>query len=201
MKNNLFFRKREEESPGLYIKDPLTGENVSLYDGTEPKRPRESILTDDIQISEVPEDGDSIISEFYGKSDVYSDMSRSIFKMEEYMNTMPDSLPMDVKIKTVINVLITSGFIPVNLLNDGRERLDYIQTNCDNIVNSNNKKIEDLEDEISKLELEIDKHRQTILTAQKRIESVKNAVSKESKRIDTLMNYIMSTSPNITKEE
>lgn len=194
---NLFFKRKEEEVLGPAMRDPLTGEIISLDDlppavnspdySTVKYSDSDVSLHEDIPVTE-------IINGFYSEKSDFSDKTKSIFKMEEFMATMPESLPMNVKLQTVINVLITSGFDPEKMVEDGQARVDYIHSRMAQIQSDNAVKVEKREKEISNLESQIDNHRQVILETKKNSESVEKAVHEETERLTKLINDIISVS-------
>lgn len=182
---------------GSTMRDPITGELIPLDEVSPVVRSIDSSsityadsgvpLYEDVPVTE-------IINGFYSEKPEFSDKTKSIFKMEEFMATMPESLPMNVKLQTVINVLITSGFDPEKMVEDGQARVDYIHSRMEQIQSDNAVKVEKRETEISNLESQIDNHRQVILETKKNSESVEKAVYEETERLTKLINDILSVS-------
>lgn len=119
---------------------------------------------------EVPEsiDTSGLVStdEVYEKFGL-TDMEKSIFKVDEFRNTLPDSLPTQVQRETVLKVLNTSHLDIEELKGDAYKRLDALGATLDATKGDTDKIVEESKEKIKNLEEEIDKLKQTINDRQK----------------------------------
>lgn len=119
-----------------------------------------------------------------------SDTSKSIFKIEELINSLPKEMPNETKKTTVLSMLAIFGLTTDEVLCDGIERHEMIESALlgiteenKKVINSNNEMIEQKKLEIQKLEKD---NADRILV----IQSTENKIKAESNRIKTLIKFI-----------
>ncbi|MFW6008232.1 MAG: hypothetical protein ACOCP8_03105 [archaeon] len=147
----------------IFQKLGMVKENENINYGNDEL---ENLTWDDDTLEDtyIPEDmnveGLVEIEEVYEKYNLI-DQTKSIFKVDEFSKTLPDSLPTDVKRQSVMGILQASGLVVTDLLDDSNERIDALKGvllafsgETDDIINSNN-------EEITKLETKIDELKRT----------------------------------------
>jgi hypothetical protein len=134
--------------------------------------------------------------EFLGVDEIYSrlqldyDKRRTIFLVNEFLSALPDSLPTDVKRKSVKDIIMASGIDINNLMDDAFRRLDALNTvlesqlnKTEEIVANNNRAIAELENQIMEIRKEITERK-------KMQEDQKNAIEYENQRIKYNVQFI-----------
>lgn len=139
----------------------------------------------------------NFINDVYNKAGL-SDLSRSIFKVEEISATLPNTLPEDTLRQSIIGVLSSFNLSVSDLVYDGKSRLDNVETcrseaeaDYNNRISNNNDQIESLKRKISDLEAE-----NLNITESKNM--MNSAAYKEEERINKLITFI---NPSNSKEE
>ena len=131
----------------------------------------------------------NLVSDIYSANGL-SDFARSIFKVEELMNSFPKEMPKSTKKSTVLSVLSTFNLTVSELLQDAENRTDVLTAACTaiikentNIITNNNELIEQKKLEIQALEQENDERTMIINETDDKIET-------ERKRILGLVEFI-----------
>ncbi len=102
------------------------------------------------------------IDSIYSCHDLIKQMSDTVFMIEVYAKTLPDNLPKDVKRQSVLNIIKASNIEIDSLLSDAYKRIDVLNEvledvaqKCEELDDSNNQEIKDLEQKIQDLKLKI----------------------------------------------
>lgn len=142
---------------------------------------------------EVPSDIDTselvTAEEVYGKFGL-NDMEKSIFRVEEFRNTLPDSLPTQVQRETVLKVLATSHLEIEQLKEDAVKRLDSLGATLDAIKEESDRIVNESKEKIKNLEEEIDALKQSINDRQKLQEDQEKLTIEEIKKIEGILDFI-----------
>ena len=64
---------------------------------------------------------DNLVSDIYNQNNL-SDLSKSIFKVEELVNSLPKEMPNDTKKSTVLSILTSFGLTVDEVIADGNSR-------------------------------------------------------------------------------
>lgn len=142
---------------------------------------------DDVNTDNIGQE--NLICDIYSGNEL-SDFTRSIFKVEELMNSFPKEMPKATKKNTVLSVLSTFNLTVSELLQDASCRTDVLTAACTsiikentNIITNNNELIEQKKLEIQALEQEIEERTTIINQTEAKIET-------ERKRILGLVEFI-----------
>lgn len=134
-------------------------------------------------------DFENIIQDVYEQNNI-EDMSRSIYKVEEIIKTLPSTMPDSTKKVTVLNICKSFGLQVEELVEDASTRttvLAEVATKVFNentdAINCNNMKIE----ECKKIIEELEKENQEMTNE---INVTKNEVEKESSKLLKLVEFI-----------
>lgn len=159
-------------------------EDVSVYD--------EELYMEEETVVEVNTDSvsqDNLVSDIYNQNNL-SDLSKSIFKVEELVNSLPKEMPSDTKKATVLSILSSFGLTVDEVASDGVSRkemldaaLDEITTENENVIANNNMEIEHKKQEIQELEKD-NANRESI------IKNTEDKIEIETKRISDLIAFI-----------
>lgn len=144
----------------------------------------------DVNVENVTQD--NLITDIYNQNNL-SDLSKSIFKIEELINSLPKEMPNETKRATVLSMLSIFGLTVEEVISDGNERravidvaLSAIVTENNDVIDSNNASIEQKKLEIQ--ELEKDNAERTLI-----IKDTEDKVESEFKRIGDLIKFVGGT--------
>lgn len=129
------------------------------------------------------------INEIYRKFNLSLTDANTIYMVENYIKALPEGLPTDIKLLSVLNILKASKLDASALLNDGSQRLEvlskYYQSysrNTDEVINEN-------EQEIRKLMARIEYHKKIIDEKKKARDIQKSTVEYEIHRIRSIIEF------------
>jgi len=159
-------------------------EEIPVYD--------EELYMEEETVVEVNTDSvsqDNLVADIYNQNNL-SDLSKSIFKVEELINSLPKEMPSDTKKATVLSILGSFGLTVNEVVADGISRkdmlnaaLDEITTDNENVIAENNTNIEFKKQEIQKLEKD-NADRESV------IKNTEDKIKIETKRISDLIVFI-----------
>jgi hypothetical protein len=139
---------------------------------------------------------DSTVDRYLDTAELYTNFRMklsgidTIYLIEEYMKTLPDSLPVELRRSIIIRIVASSGFDFEKLVNDGIDRVTRLNeyatqfaARTDEVVTRQNAVIEDLERQITAIRAEIDErknlHKQQFLT-----------IEDEAQRLKEILDFI-----------
>lgn len=130
------------------------------------------------------------VDEIYARQGLNYDKRKTIFMVNEFIQALPESLPIEIKRTSVKNIVAASGINLNELMNDAYIRLETLNQTLqgqieatEGIIERNNKSIEALETQI----LEIKKAN---TERHKKQEESKNAIEYETQRILNIVQFI-----------
>lgn len=130
------------------------------------------------------------VDEIYSRQGLNYDKRKTIFMVNEFIQALPESLPIEIKRTSVKNIVAASGINLNELMNDAYIRLETLNQTLqgqieatEGIIERNNKSIEALEAQI----LEIKKAN---TERHKKQEESKNAIEYETQRILNIVQFI-----------
>lgn len=125
------------------------------------EEPKENNIEDklDALIENYEKNKIQTIDEIYRNSNLESDSKKTIFMADILLKALPENLPIDIKQKSVHNIMDASNIRPDELLNDAYIRIDALNTvleetvtKSEDIVQKNNETINELKKRIEELE-------------------------------------------------
>lgn len=132
---------------------------------------------------------DTLIDDIYAQNEL-SDKSRSIFKVEELINSLPKEMVTDTKRSSVLATLSIFGLTVTDVTLDGEQRLDVLNSILSKILDDGNSTI-------SEKEIEIENHKKEIANLEKEISErnaemmfSKNNINEEVDRIAELIKFV-----------
>ena len=141
----------------------------------------------DVNTSNVTQE--NLITDIYNQNEL-SDLSKSIFKIEELINSLPKEMPNETKKATVLSMLSIFGLTLEEVICDGNQRCLVVEsalyaiTDVNNeVINNNNASIEQKKLEIQ--ELEKDNANRTLV-----IKNTEDEIESEMKRIKDLIKFV-----------
>ena len=135
---------------------------------------------------------ETLIDDIYAQNNLM-DKSKSIFKVEELINSLPKEMVTATKQASVLAILGSFGLTATAVLADGDQRMNVLATinkqigdNCVATVTSKEAEIEEMKKKIAELQAdiaaELDTHKKS-----------SEAITKEVARIDDLVEFIGGT--------
>jgi len=131
------------------------------------------------------------VEEIYGKIEM-SDLSKSIFKIEEFKKHFPDSLPSEVKRQTVIGILEAAGLSLEELIEDAEGRINALKGVSVVTNEKSNLVVMEKEEEIDSLLSKIDSLKQDNIDRKTAQEKQDSLIDEELDKIGQILKFISS---------
>lgn len=169
-----------------FLKKLLFEEEI-VEDNSEDLANVESAMPDvEIELNKVNEE--SLIQDIYLQNNL-SETSKSIFKVEELINSLPKEMMTEVKRNTVLSILASFGLTTTDVVVDGENRmeilnavLEKITTECTNDIDVAKASIEDHKKQIADLE-------KLISTKQNEMKTSTESINGEVNKINGLISF------------
>ena len=132
---------------------------------------------------------DTLIEDIYAQNELF-DKTKSIFKIEELINSLPKEMVTETKKNSVLATLGVFGFTVTDVVTDGDNRVDVLSGVLSKIITEGN-------DAVTTKEIEIEEHKKEIARLEKEISDQKlemkiseDAINTEISRITELIKFI-----------
>ena len=132
---------------------------------------------------------ENLIADIYSENNL-SDLSKSIFKVEELINSLPKEMPDATKRATVLSILASFGLTVEEVLADAEIRSSVIQSALDSIIEENEDVIDSNNTAIEQKKLEIQNLEKDNSDRTLVIKNTDDKVEAEIKRINGLVKFI-----------
>lgn len=129
------------------------------------------------------------VVEIYEKAGI-SDLDKSIFKVEEFGNHLPNDLPSEVKRQSVIGILAASGLNVEELYEDAEKRINALKEVSVVTIDKSNLVITEKEQEIIDLLNKIDLLKQEVIDRKTAQEKQDNLINDELNEIGKIIKFI-----------
>lgn len=166
---NLFFEE-VEETPVIYEEDYMVEEDYV-----------------DVNTENITQD--NLIADIYTQNEL-SDLSKSIFKVEELINSLPKEMPNETKKITVLSILTSFGLTVDEVVDDGKKRSSLVKAALVEITDENNDVINNNNANIEQKKLEIQDLEKDNVDRSVVIKNTEDKVESEIKRIEDLIKFI-----------
>lgn len=144
----------------------------------------------DIPTADIPDSiTESLVDDIYSKNGL-SDQSRSIYKVDMFMNTLPKEMPIVTKKATVIGILKAAGLTAEEVLEDGDNRKAVLSKVRAEIDRSNNNEISEAEKMIEQLKAEIEEYNLKIYNSRTEMAAADERIDLELKVIEELQDFM-----------
>ena len=147
----------------------------------------EEISAQNVAVESV--NSETLISDVYAQNGL-SDLSRSIFKVDELISSLPKEMATDTKRASVLSILGSFGLTSDEVIEDGVKRYDVlkgaknlIDTECVNAIANKEDEIENLKKSIEELMIEISQE-------QEKLKSSDESIMAEIAKIETLVKFV-----------
>lgn len=129
------------------------------------------------------------IEDIYSKFNLNGSSINTIFMLEKFINALPESLPIDIKRQSVINILKASDTNLNMLISDGEKRLNILNSFAKDYYKSTNEAIENYKSEIAKLNDLIKSHKEQIQLKESKLLEQNNVIKYETEKINSTINF------------
>ena len=129
------------------------------------------------------------VEEIYEKAEI-SDLTKSIFKAEEFGNHLPNDLPSEVKRQSVIGILTASGLEVEELFEDAEKRINALKEVSTVTTEKSNQVITEKEQETIDLLNQIDSLKQDIIDRKAAQEKQDSIIKEELNKIGQILKFI-----------
>lgn len=127
---------------------------------------------------------DTLITDIYAQNELF-DKTKSIFKVEELINSLPKEMVTETKKASVLATLGVFGLTVTDVTLDGESRIDVLSGVLAKILGEGN-------DTVVSKETEIEEHKKEIARLEKEISDQKNEMKVSEDTINTEINRITS---------
>lgn len=151
----------------------------------------ESVETDsgDVEVALDEVKPDTLVSDVYTQNDLY-DQSKSIFKVEELMNSLPKEMVTETKRISVLSALGVFGLTSEEVVNDGNKRVEILNAALDKITFEKSATIGTYKDSIESYKQEIANLEKNIAKEQEELKSSTESIVAETTRINKLISFV-----------
>ena len=132
---------------------------------------------------------DTLIEDIYAQNEL-SDKSKSIFKIEELINSLPKEMVTETKRGSVLATLGVFGLTVTDVTLDGEQRVDVLNSILSKILNDGENIVIDKQAEIENHKKEIARLEKEIADQQSEMKTSENNINAEVDRISGLIKFI-----------
>lgn len=132
------------------------------------------------------------ISEIFHKFGPSTSETNTIYIIDSFIKALPDNLPSDIKLQSVLGIITASKMDVSQLLVDGSKRLEILTQFFSNFMESNNSVIVENEQEIKILTEKINEHKKIIEGRKKLQEEQKSIIEFELQKIQNIIDFVQS---------
>lgn len=131
----------------------------------------------------------SSIDDIYKAAEI-EDLSKSIYKVEEIKEVLPNTLPMSTKKESVLGMMQISGVSVEEVLNDFNSRNLVLKSALESFSNETIHIIESHSKDIELLEEEINKRKESINSRKLEQEEQEKIIKNELEKINSIAEFI-----------
>jgi cell division protein FtsL len=143
----------------------------------------------EITVNAAEEVTQDLIGDIYA-SNYMSDMSRSVFKVEEVSKSLPDTMPKATKRTAVIGILASFNLTVVDIKADAAQRRNVIQQAATTMMHDHEDVVHNLEAKIEEMRKQIESFEAEIKDNQDKHAFIRQASEAELQRIDALVDFL-----------
>lgn len=143
----------------------------------------------DVEVNLDGVDSNSLITGIYENNSL-SEMQSSIFKVEELIKSLPDTMATETKKQSVIAILTSFGLTASELISDGTTRLEVLNSANTAISERGKEVISNAESEIESHKLAIAESEEVIANEKENMKSSAEQIYAETERISNLVKFI-----------
>lgn len=147
----------------------------------------DEMIREDVELENV--NTNTLIDDIYSQNNLY-DKSKSIFKVEELINSLPKEMVTETKRSSVLSILGNFGLTNIEVVSDGENRIEVlngikekINVDYQESILEKEAQIEEFKKNIADLEIEIAKE-------QNEMKDSNETILEESNRIKELVKFV-----------
>lgn len=141
----------------------------------------------DVETSDVTQE--RLIEDVY-ESNELSDKTRSIFKVEEVLQSLPKEMPNETKRSTLLAILGSFGLTVDEVLEDGEKRISIVKAAMNKISDENEAVIAENLANIEQKKVEIQDLEKDNANRLEIVDSTESKINVEVERIDSLIKFV-----------
>jgi hypothetical protein len=148
---------------------------------------------EDIKFSKKPhikQNSKFTIQDIYTSNGIENSDINTVFMLENFINALPDSLPAEVRKKSVISIVTSSNTNLNELIGDGVKRLDILKQFSSDYYNSTINTIEEHKQKIAELRNQINNYEDKIQFNETLLKEQSNMIMYEADKILSIINFI-----------
>ncbi|MDP4146446.1 MAG: hypothetical protein Q8936_18510 [Bacillota bacterium] len=207
-KLNLIEKTNKEANDSADVNNVTNEENISDMDNVNPK--------DEIESKNIEEDSNNTeyqyseaheveievpekvnckpksklpIEDIYSLYNIENSNINTIFMAGNFINAIPESLPHEVRKKSVISIINSSNIDFNHIISDGEKRLEVLEKFSDQCYNETVSTIKEHKVEIEKLKKLISEHEEKIQMNEILLKEQINIVKYEAEKINNIINF------------
>ena len=165
-----------EENPDYYADDNTDYSNGN-YDESSVDANVEGVTTE------------NLVNDIY-KANSLEDLSKSIFKVDEVINSLPKEMATETKKATVLAILTSFGLTTDEVVQDGITRINFLKSAMNEILTKNNSEIESSNISIEEHKKEIEELSKYIANLVVVNKNCEDTVEQELSKIEELIKFV-----------
>lgn len=151
----------------------------------------DSAYVEDIEVNTDNVGAQTFVSDLYASNEL-SDLSRSIFKVEEIRQTLPSTMPVDAKCQTVTGILNSFGITAGDAVSDAMKRKEVVSIALNEINRETAQTVDKLDSEINELYKLAEEKKAEMQKVKNDYSLIEDEADKELARLQELVNFISS---------
>lgn len=133
---------------------------------------------------------DNLVSDIYNANSL-SDVSRSIFKVEELINSLPKEMATKTKRDTVLAILTSFGLNSEIVTEDGTNRVELLGAALKEMTDTYSEEIARCQEEVENRKKEIEELQKYIAVTENTSKLCNEKITEETNRINELINFVV----------
>jgi len=171
----------------LFVVDTEAPEELDGHYGEIELSKVAAVAAEAVELEEV--NTDTLISDIYAQNGLM-EKERSIFKVEELINTLPKEMVTDVKKTSVMAILGSFGIQITEVLDDAEKRISVLNGVKEMILKESNAEIVEKEALIEECKKQIATYEAMIAEAKEEMKMSSESISAETARINKLVEFV-----------
>lgn len=132
---------------------------------------------------------DTLINDIYAENNLY-DKAKSIFKVEELINSLPKEMVTETKKTSVLAILGNFGVTVTDVSLDGESRIDVLRNILSKIISNGKGNVSEKESEIEDHKREIERLEKEISDKQHEVKISEATINAEVLRLSELVKFV-----------
>ncbi|MFU0824339.1 hypothetical protein [Clostridium sp.] len=192
--------KQEKNNKGTYINEEEQNNKASYINKEENKEENsvekevESIDRENskssIENKAISKNKPLTVEQIYERFKVGNINGNNVFLIDSYLKALPENLPTDVKRQSVLNIIKVSKMNIEDLIRDGENRLDILNSYTKEVAKETEYIIKEYEAKIQELYKKIDEYKKIISERGIFQEEQKAYIDYETQKIENIIKFV-----------